>query len=309
MVSKSQLDCGLNMQRIGSVCLAILFSVNLPTHFAFASPSTAFFVVEASANSEDDFDALTARAAEKYAEKNFSAAIELFEQAYKIKPEVNILFNLGRIYEEAGNYEKAIGYYEQFVADTAADYEARQRALRRLTLLRETVKITKRTGGEEKVPDKRPSEASNPEDEKLLKSEQQTPEKVTPEVKKPVPEQPPPEQKSKKITPLHIAGFSTLGISVALLISGGATAGRAVSYHNQFEQAMTLDEKRFAANHGKRLALTGDALLITGGVFAAASIVLLTIPEVKKYRQSHAKAQIVPAVSPTTAGLSIYGHF
>lgn len=106
---------------------------------------------------EDSFESLTEQASQKFRDKEYDAAVALFEQAYALNPEPNILFNIGRIYEEAGKLEDAIVYYERFVTDPQVDLDSRQKALRRRDVAREIVEIkrrdeAKRRGEEEQKP-------------------------------------------------------------------------------------------------------------------------------------------------------------
>lgn len=296
---------GLNLRGTALISLFSLVSALLQVRPALAQ-SLNYILLESSPSKDADFDILTARAAEKYSQKDFNAAIELFEQAYKIKSEVNILFNLGRIHEEAGNYENAIGYYEKFIADTNADYEARQRALRRLSLLREMVKINNQNKSKD------PALEVKPEDAKLLNNTQEQPQsKIDPKpVKPPVQAQKPPSENPNQIRKIHVVGFSTLGVGAALLIGGGIAAGIASRRHDTFKNTSDdLNKKREVSAKGKNAAVAADALFISGGILAATSVILLVIPEVRKYKQSRAKAQITPAISPTIVGLGIQGAF
>ena len=89
------------------------------------------------APAEGDPEALSAAAVERFEAKDYDAAVALFEQAYAADPQPNYLFNIGRVYEEKGDLENAIVYYQRFVKQSGVDLESRQAATERLKVLRE----------------------------------------------------------------------------------------------------------------------------------------------------------------------------
>ena len=61
--------------------------------------------VPAASGETETFDTLVAQATGKFKDKDYAGAVALFERAYAVQPEPAILFNIGRIYEEAQNAE------------------------------------------------------------------------------------------------------------------------------------------------------------------------------------------------------------
>jgi tetratricopeptide (TPR) repeat protein len=93
-------------------------------------------LAQAAPSLEQQVEAINAAAVEKFKAKEYEEAVVLFEQAYDLQPEPNYLFNIGRIYEESGNLEKAAEFYERFIKEPGVPIEARERANERRRVLR-----------------------------------------------------------------------------------------------------------------------------------------------------------------------------
>ncbi|MCA9716088.1 MAG: tetratricopeptide repeat protein [Myxococcales bacterium] len=258
--------------------------------------------VAAQEPSDDDaYEALTEEAAIRYEKKEYAAAVALFERAYEIRPEPNILFNVGRIHEEAGNLNDAIGYYERFIQDTSADYDARQAALKRLTLLRELVNIEKR-------PETPPDQQQPPPDQ------QQPPANV---------QQPPPDQQQPQNPPddktspppdprkLRIVGYSLLGAGAVALIGGGIAAGIARNKHGQLDSAAPdIVLRRQLEADGINAARAADGMFIAGSILAAAGVVVLLLPQSRTPKEPKEKrTAFVPQFSAREVGVGLVGRF
>ncbi len=249
---------------------------------------------------DDAYEALTEEAGLRYEKKEYAASIALFERAYEIRPEPNILFNVGRIHEEAGNLEDAVGYYERFIQDTSADYDARQAALKRLTLLRELIRLD--------------------------------PEKNPPPPEQPPPEQPPPEQPPPEQTPpdqtqpsqpvdddprapdprkLRIVGYSLLGVGALSLIGGGIAAGIARNKHGQLDNASPdIAMRRQLEAEGINAARAADGMFIAGSILAASGVVILLLPQSRTPKDpAEKRAAFVPHFSGHEVGVGLVGRF
>ncbi len=239
----------------------------------------------------ESFDALVEQAGVKFKAKDYAGAVALFERAYTVQPEPAILFNIGRIYEQAQNAEAAIGYYEKFIADESVELKDREKAVQRLQVLRTIVEIREK----EKA-------RTNP------KPAETTPAETSPDVG-PKPgesvdtgaKKPPPS--ARLLRPI---GGVMVGAGAALLIGGAISGGLARGRHKEFESAKTLDDREAAASRGRSLAATADGLFIAGGIVAAVGIVLLIVPAVRKSRAAQA---LSPQVSPTHVGMGFIHRF
>ena len=244
---------------------------------------------DAPAVETESFDTLVSQATARFKEKDYAGAVSLFDRAYALQPEPAILFNIGRIYEQAQNPEAAIAYYEKFIADSSVDLADREKAATRLQVLRTIVEATNKAKKPAPAPASEPKPVAEP---------------------KPVNAQPvdtPPDQKpAQPGRLLRPIGYAMVGTGAALLIGGAITGGLARGQHNAFTEAESLEDRQAAAQRGKSLATTADGLFIAGGVVAAVGIVLLIVPAVRKSRAAQALA---PAVSPTHVGLGFTHRF
>ena len=238
----------------------------------------------------ETFETLVGQATEKFKDKDYAGAVALFERAYAVQPEPAILFNIGRIYEQAQNAEAAIGYYEKFIADESVELKDREKAVQRLQVLRTIVEIREKEKARQ-----------NPK-----------PAETKPVETKPDPgpspggPQPPADKQSSSNRLLRPIGGAMVGVGGALLIGGAIAGGVARGQYNAFNSAKTLDEREAAGARGKSLAATADGLFIAGGVVAAVGIVLLIVPAVRKSRAAQA---LSPHVSPTHVGLGFTHRF
>lgn len=240
----------------------------------------------------ETFDTLVAQATGKFKDKDYAGAVALFERAYAVQPEPAILFNIGRIYEEAQNAEAAIGYYEKFIADESVELKDREKAVQRLQVLRTIVEIREKEKNRNKPKPSEPAPVTDP----------------GPAVAPP-PSNQPPQTDSKPQKPgrlLRPIGGAMLGTGAALVIGGAIAGGIAKGAHNDFVAAKNLADREAAANRGRSLAATADGLFIAGGVIAAVGIVLLIVPAVRKSRTAQA---LQPQVSPTQVGLGFTHRF
>jgi tetratricopeptide (TPR) repeat protein len=250
---------------------------------AAATPAPA----AAPAGETESFDALIAQATEKFKDKDYAGSVALFERAYAVQPEPAILFNIGRIYEEAQNAEAAIGYYEKFIADESVELKDREKAVQRLQVLRTIVEIREKEKAKAQPPAPKPQPETQP---------------------RPADPQPKPTtDKPQQNRFLKPAGFALIGTGAALLIGGAVSGGLARRQYGAFTSAETLQQSEDAQQRGRQLAITADALFITGGIVAAVGVVLLVVPSVRKSRAAKAAAALSPQVSPTQVGLG-YTH-
>ena len=93
------------------------------------------------------FDQLVEEAGGHFEKEEYDLAVQKFKEAYGVKPVSNILYNIARIYEKAGDIDNAIDYYDQFVVAPDVEQEPRQDALERLKTWREIKEL--REKGEE----------------------------------------------------------------------------------------------------------------------------------------------------------------
>lgn len=229
----------------------------------------------------DEVEALNAEAIAKFQAGEYDEAVALFEQAYALSPEPNYLFNIGRVYEEKGDIENAVEFYERFVKQPKVELQARELAVERLRVLRAVLEETQR--------EERPQPTPTPEPEPEPKPE-------------PIDKPRPPK--------LRLAGFALLGIGGAVLVTGAAFGGVASSQSSELEGLMPLEERDALIDKGKRNALIADALFISGGAVALTGLVFVLASLGKKNKKKDrksdvARARLAPWASPRGTGASL----
>ncbi len=63
----------------------------------------------------EDFDTLLRRGMTLYQKKDFEAAVEAFQAAYKIRQFPRVLLNIAQVYRKMGSAQEALDYYQQFL--------------------------------------------------------------------------------------------------------------------------------------------------------------------------------------------------
>ncbi len=267
--------------RAGLVCaLTVAVSVAAMPGMVRAAPT------------DGEVDAINAQAIDKFKAKEYDEAAALFERAYDLSPEPNYLFNIGRIFEEKGDLERSVEFYERFVKEPAVPLEARERGLERLRVLRAIIEETA-------PPEEQPVEEQPVEEQPV--EEQPVEEQVEEQ----------PVEESGNVDPLHgdddakagpsklrIAGYALLGTGAAVLAGGGVVAGLAFQRSNNLEDQHTFEERETTVTQGQNMALTADILFAAGGAVAAAGLVMIIVSLKKKPQLSGPAAASRTRVSP-----------
>lgn len=251
------------------------------------SPSVALATPYAVAAPQEEVDAIVAEAVEKFQAKEYDEAAALFEQAYELSPEPNYLFNIGRVYEQAGNIEKAVEFYARFVKEPEVEIGAREVAVERLRVLRGVLEETapKPPPDEEDPVDDGVGDPTEPED--------------------PPPDDPPsddPTDEPKKPNPLRITGFVLLGVGAGAVAGGGALGGIALGHENDLNTLNTLEARDDAVTKGKRSALIADILFGVGGAMLVTGVVLVAVSYAGKNKSR--RAAVAPTLTRRGAGIA-----
>lgn len=253
--------------------LALVLSVNATGAVAVAQTSPD--------DIETRYNAQVAEAARLYEAGDVDGAIKAFEGAYQLRKEPNIIYNIGRLYEEQGKLEEAAAQYEQYVGMPGIELESRQDALERIKTLREILALRK-TEDEAKLKRQR-------EEEELKRRQAQ----------------PKPEPKAD-----YTMAYVFLGTGVAALAGGGVVGLMADGAHGDFEDATTLDDRRAAADSGKTLSLVADGLLVGGAVLTALGVVFwATASPADEPKEPAQSSRWIPAVGPDQVGVSYWLSF
>lgn len=104
-------------------------------------PIQSVFAQELTDTQKEEFQKYTEEAGEKFEAKDYDGAVESFKQAYELKAVSNILYNIARIYEQTGQMEGALEYYELFVKSPNVEHGPRQDAMARIKTLKEVLAL------------------------------------------------------------------------------------------------------------------------------------------------------------------------
>jgi tetratricopeptide (TPR) repeat protein len=63
----------------------------------------------------EDFDSVFQRGLSLYQKKDYAAAIDAFQAAYKVRQFPRVLLNIAQVYRKMGEAAKALDYYEQYL--------------------------------------------------------------------------------------------------------------------------------------------------------------------------------------------------
>jgi tetratricopeptide (TPR) repeat protein len=245
------------------------------------APTTDTGVTE---EQKSEAEQLSEQAIVKFQAKDYEGAAALFEQAYDIDPQPNYLFNIGRVYEEAGTLDKAVTFYAKFVKQPGVDLDSRETALDRLKVLRAILQET-----EEKAPDKDPAPEVKP-------------------VEDPVPEpNPVDEDAQRKRKVMRAAGFGLTGVGAAVMIGGAVVGGLAQGDFNKAGEAELPPDNQPLLDSAKSKALTADILLGVGGGVLLTGVILIAVGFSKPKKSQ--RVALTPTFGPRGGGVDLRLQF
>lgn len=239
----------------------------------------------ASAERKSEAEQLSEQAIAEFSTKNYDGAVELFEQAYEIDPQPNYLFNIGRVYEEAGKLEQAVEYYSQFVKQPGVDIDSREVAFERLRVLQAIVEEIKEPEPEPKQESKdEPKDPGNEADEVAPASN------------------PVDTESARKRKVMRGAGFGLLGVGAGALIGAAVLGSLAQGDRDKAfdrEQADSLAARRDLLGSAQNKALTADVLYGVGGALLLTGLVLVIVGYSKPKTQ---RVALTPSFGPQVGG-------
>jgi tetratricopeptide (TPR) repeat protein len=238
---------------------------------------------------------------------DFDKAIELWKEGYDIKDNSVFLFNLGQAYRQKQDYQKALFFYKAYLrenpnASNKAEVEAKLTDLQNLIKTQQDVTTSPPTN---MINPNDPNNANNPDGTvKPVKPE------ATVKIEPPKPVVPTPGKG------MRIAGLATAGAGVALLATGVIFSLSASSTAAELEDhvnmggawSQELSDKEASGKSKGTIGLVtmslGTVCLVGGGV-----LYFMGAGKDKAARERHSKLQIIPTVSPSTAGVSLHLTF
>lgn len=270
------------LHQIATLCVGLsLPLLGAPSHARAANAPT------------ENANELEAKAVEAYDAGRYVDAIELFKAAFDANGNPNYLYNIGRVYEESGQLEQAIIYYDRFIHAEGVGLDTRMVASERLGQLK---KITGQADKETPPP-------AQPDDT------------TSPPPKEPVEESPPdggrqpdeqPDERPGKA--LVISGSILLGVGAPVAVAGAVLGGMALGTNDRLESEQLADPIETQKN-GRNQALAADILVPVGAALAVTGIALLVVHGVRKSRSRAGRTAIAPLFGRTQAGVSLVGRF
>lgn len=239
-----------------------------------------------------EFSELVDRAVQHYGAREYEAAIALFEQAFAIRAEPELVYNIARSYERLARRDDAIREYERFIALPGTTAELRSRALQATAALREEARL-------EAASRQRAEPAPAP----------------APSTPPPATTEPPRSEPSEGgSSALGTAGWVLLGVGGAAVIGGAVTGVLALDRNDAFESATRRSEQVSLRDEVRTYALLTDVLLIGGGVVAATGIIMAIVAASDSgsssgERASTTEPQVTVLASPEIAGVAVSGRF
>ncbi|NVB42705.1 tetratricopeptide repeat protein [Pseudenhygromyxa sp. WMMC2535] len=267
------------------VCSILCSSLALSPVIAQAAPAAG----EVAADDKSQAESLSDEAIVAFNDKNYEEAAELFKQAYDLDPEPNYLFNIGRVYEEAGELESAVEYYASFVKQPGVDLDSRQVALDRLKVLRQIIEETK-----DPEPEASPEPEPEPEPE------------VAPVTEPPADEGAEEAERKRKV--MRGAGFGLVGVGAAALIGGAVAGGLAQGDNRSAADAENIEDRRDLLASSRSKAVAADVLYGVGGALLVAGVVLVVVGY-KKPKKSSSRVAFSPSFGPSGAGADLRVRF
>ncbi len=121
------MNSSIRTKKWWSLIILVVFIVMTAGMDAMAKPKTA--------------KQLTSEGAKAFEKEDYDKALSLFNEAYEKEPSTSLLYNLGRVNETKGEFEKAMSYYRDYVTAADADEDARSDALNRIEQLEKIITI------------------------------------------------------------------------------------------------------------------------------------------------------------------------
>lgn len=250
---------------IGVGLLVALMSTGVPAQVMAQSDADAADIAR-------QVETLSAEGAQSFRAGDYEKAIELFEQAYALDPVPNLLYNIGRCYEQMEQWDEAIAQYERFMVAPDVESEARSHAMERVQSLREIQAMQAREDGEV-TPDETPGDPI-----------------VTP--------QPAPPNRTPGI--LATAGGVALiggGVVMGLMASGNA--------ESITDTQLSYDDRLAARDSARTQALVADVFYVSGAAVTALGIYLIVSADSVEDNPQASRSVLTPWVGKGSAGVGL----
>jgi len=232
----------------------------------------ALSAAPAAAQAQDGFRELVDKGLELYTQKKYDEAIKSFEQAYALRAEPELVYNIARAHEKSLRRAEAIAAYEKFVNLPGTTAELRTKALNAMEALRAEQAALDRA----KVPAKVDVSAPTPADREGTSG-------VAAQVE---------PERSAPVLPWALVGVGAAGMGV------GAVFGLlALDAKSDFDAGATADK----ASTVETRALVADIALFGGAAVAVTGVILLLVDGADA---APSETAWVPTLGPGGVGLA-----
>jgi len=233
---------------------------------------------------------LAARAFEAYGKKEYTAAIELYEEAYEAAPNADALYNIARIYDLGlRDSALAIAAYQRFLREPTATPERSQRARERSTELKKAAPAALAS----------PASAAN---------RVSAPSAAGPAPAESIGAQAPSAWSELRVAALvsAAAGVTSVGIGfgMGLTVLSDADIANASCVHNVCSTQRGVDAAKSAATHATLATAgvsIGAALIVTG-----AALWLLDERHSPEH-EAPSRLRVLPVADASTLGMELGG--
>lgn len=258
--------------------------------------------LETSAEREAEFEGHVQEAMEHYEARRYEQAIELFERAYAVMQEPELVYNIARSHERLLHREEAVLGYERFLELPGTTGELRARALTNLSNVRQEIAALEAAQRAEaqQAEAARQEQGQQAGQQQGPHSEEQTE---------------PQRHESPGVGSLGIAGYALLGVGIATSIVGGVFWGLAWASNSDFEAAGNDESRLQLSDEFRTRSLVGDVLFFSGLAVLCTGIALVVADAVRRRGRSAVgstsmnKRGITPALVVGIGGLGVNGRF
>ena len=229
------------------------------------------------------FDALVVQAQAAYEAREYDRAVELFEQAYALEPQPNILYNIAHIHERAGQIDKAITRYDEFLTAPEADVDLRRDALERRKLLGEIAQLRDQSGEASARAAANAAQDANLVNARAVDREEEG---------------------------VGAAPWGFLVLGGASLAASAVLGVLTYRYDDTYSSSTdSLQERLDARDSGEATALAADITLGVGIASLGIGIVWYAVSSSSTDAPERAGVQWGPSISPTHAGVDMNLRF
>ena len=220
----------------------------------FGMVNTAY--AEEEMTTSERIQALSIQGAEHFSAGDFQRAADSFEQAYDLEPIPNLLFNIGRCYEQLEEWEKAKDNFQRFLGAPDIDDETRQYAENKVDKMNQHIEEEREA--ERLAQQKREEEeARRREEEERARAAEEARRRAMEEAS-------------------NTPAFAAIGAGGGLLVGGVLMGMRANGNAERLDDTTLAYEERVAArNSARNQGLVADAFYVTGAAATAVGVYML----------------------------------